>query len=303
MKRLLCALLLFGQASALSGQEIRSIAAKTLRGNILSAAALSTKNGDFMAVISTAYANGPASLTLLRKVGSTYIQVESPRFGSDEPPVDPQVWISDANRDGWPEVTWHYGAFGNVMGSENYTLYDTATKRRFESSITVVYGAPSDNDITYDPKLLTPQNKAFLGEVVKHLEASPSFKDMNAPDPHTEMIETWSKKYGAINAVSSGYVYAPPIKAQPGNCKIDKSSTITTLKVGTITYISQFKDGVYALNTKSGACALIYYPENSYEWVGKLLNVKGWIGMVNRNDARRVVYYEPTRQTLTRKAP
>lgn len=296
------ALLLSGQGGAISASDARAIASRTLSQNVLSASALTTKNGDFVAALTNPYAGGDVTMTLLQKAGSIYTKLESQPLGEAGGQVDPEVWLSDANKDGYPEVVWYRGEFGNVVGTEYYTLYDTRSRKKFTSMIYRVFQGPGKDSVEYDAKLLTPENKSFLGEVVKRVEANPAFPKNNISDPYNAMVEQWINKYGSINVGRTGYLHAPPVKAMAANCTVD-NSTVTTLKVGTNTYISQFKDGVYARDSRTGGCALVYYPKTMYDWVGKIALIKGWIMMVNRDNPRDIVYYDPKGQSLTRKAP
>ncbi|GAA5503634.1 hypothetical protein Dxin01_03393 [Deinococcus xinjiangensis] len=294
--------LLMGQAVAISANEARTIAVRIVGGNVLSVSALITKNGDFVAALTNPYAGGDVTLTLLQKAGSVYTRLESQSLGEAGNQVDPEVWLSDANKDGFPEMIWYRGEFGNVVGAEYYTFYDTRSKKKFTSTISRVFQGPGKDSVEYDPELLAPDNKLFLAEVVRRVEANPAFPKNDVSDPYNDMVEQWNNKYGSINAGRTGYLYAPPVKALAANCAVN-TSTITTLKVGTTTYISQFKDGVYARDSRTGGCTLVYYPKTMYDWVGKISLARGWIMMVNRNNPKDAVYYDPKGQTLTRKAP
>ncbi|MVN89470.1 hypothetical protein GO986_22300 [Deinococcus sp. HMF7620] len=296
MRHLLCLAALMTGSAALA-LDAKAVAARTLGTSVMAVSALTTRQGDFIAVLSRAYVMGDVTVSLLKKVGTIYVVAWSAETRQAMDQTAPTIALADAKRDGSPELLWNYGAYGNAAGGQYFVLYDTGRKRTYTASISEIYGAPGANTVEYDPALLEPANAALLAFMVSKVEKNPAFPKPIAKDPDGDMIRAWTEKYGAINSGRVNFVSVQPLAAPSSWCGPASASQTARLTTGGLTYIARFKSGVFVLDPKKNTCALVYFPADTYQWVDQLKLSGNWIALRNRTTGK-YLYFNPKTRVL-----
>ena len=291
-------------AEAISATVARATAKQVLGGQISSAAELTTVNGSFILAAHRPYEGGTVDMQVLQKVGRSYVRTLTLKdLNLDYVTTGPEVRLVDLRHDGHLQAYWTYGSYGNSVGSEYFVLQDLTTRTSFISTISVQYGDKSQNQIVFDPKLLDPSRKLYLNFINAQIEASDAYPDPKAVNPAQRNIDLWFSLYGAISHGEAGYKLLKPVNLPLSACQNPEGSLVTKKVYLGTTYLSVFKSGVYAMNLQKKQCFLVYFPKDTYRWIGSITVVKGWIGLANRNDPQDVVYFQPQSNTLSRVHP
>lgn len=296
---LLTVMMMGSSAMSLSAAAAKAAATRTLGTSVMLTASLTTRTGDYLAALSRTYAGGDVKVTLLKKVGSIYVSTWSMDTEQTMDQSPPSLSLVDLNKDGSPEVYWNHVSYGVSVGGHYFTLYDSARKRLYSSAITEFYGGRrGDSIVEYAPALLEPANATFLSFIVGKVEKDDAFPQANAKDPYGDMIRAWTGKYGVINSGRVNFVAIKPVPASTTSlCNKDPGFETARLTAGGLTYVARHKDGVYVLDPKKKTCALIYFPEDVYQWVDQLKVVEGWIAMRNRTTGK-YLYFDPKDMVL-----
>lgn len=245
--------------------------------------------------------DGPITVTVARKVGSTYATVWSEKLEVLDPTnmgFD-DLELSDANKDQKPEVLYSITRHGNSMESQEFYLVDVLNKKQYVSRI---YGAYQTQayDVSYDPQLLSGTREAFLNHVSSRLTRSDMYGYVKKGPPSTPESR-WLEKYGAFAAGEKRFADLKPEWVTGEFCNLNRPGSVSSRKtLGKYEFISIFKGPVIGVETGKKRCFVVFMPNNHYNWIHPLEVKNNQLVMHDRSSGQVVAIFNPANFQLSR---
>lgn len=261
-----------GFQSASAQSDARTELWGRLGGSIIQAKKFIISGATYYAVVSRPYLNGDITMSVYKLSGQAYLKIFSRGVDwTGDLPKDIQVL--DLNKDQKVEFFYHQTSCGSGGCFDTYYLINTADKR-------VYYGPVFGDVVEYDDSLMSDKNKPFLDYFIRKL------KPIEYEDEGEDRLGAadWMFKHMAFSDGKILSTKITPKYAPISDCSTEKGTIVSSVWIGDIKYVSQFKGNVFGINYKKSTCFIVFIPKDSYEWIGSLKSNKDILIMTDRAD-------------------
>lgn len=211
-----------------------------------------------------------------------------------------QTWgLADINHDGIHEVFGFLADAGSGFSTYSYSLWDPVTRE--ENGISASYQNGRSTPSTSLEIKDGPNKAAYVDWL--HTSLRKAISAINDVSEKSEN-EVWEEDNG--RGFTEGQVKTTQMKG--GLDDLTKEASVACLiDEATVQWVSLFKGGVYLIDKAKGVHRLLFLPEDSYQYVKKMISGKRflWLGFeLPAKDENgtlsgpRVLAYEKTERNL-----